>query len=98
MANNASRVARTLEKEDGLYLVLKKLVTQRWRCGGLAVGLLQRHGPRQEQTRPDHHVRRSSLHSIHSYLPQNFLIEKQNSMLVRALVKLPLQYCRCSMR
>jgi hypothetical protein len=26
MANNASSVARTLEKEDGLYLLLEKLV------------------------------------------------------------------------
>jgi hypothetical protein len=34
MANNASSVARTLEKEDGLHLGLEKVIIQGRRCCG----------------------------------------------------------------
>src|SRR6266700_1775575 len=66
MANNASRMARTLGEEDGLYPGLEKLIIQRRRCGGgsrrRTLRLTQQTGRRQEQTRCGHHVRRGPLH------------------------------------
>src|SRR6266567_2743733 len=66
MANNASRMARTLGQEDGLYLGLEKLVIQRRRRGGgsgrRTSRLAQQTGRRQEQTRGGDHIRRGPLH------------------------------------
>src|SRR5712691_12576771 len=87
MANNAASVARTLGKEDGLYLGLEKLVIQRRRCGGgrswLAPSLLQRPGRRQDQTPRDDHIRRGTLHSVHRNLPQKISLGNGYCLLER---------------
>jgi hypothetical protein len=67
MANNASRVALTPGKKDGLHLGLEELVIQRLRCGGgrswLAPSLLRRDGRCHEQTCGDDRIRRGPLHA-----------------------------------
>src|SRR5258706_3169484 len=66
VAHNASRMARTLGQEDGLYLGLEKLVVQRRRCGGgssrRTLRLAQQPGRGQKQTRGGDHIRRGPLH------------------------------------
>src|SRR5205807_2078 len=90
MANNAASVARTLGKEDGLYLGLEKLVIQRRRRGGgrswLAPSLPQRPGRRQDQTPRDDHISRGTPPSVHRTLPQNDLVRNP---VFSALAKAP---------